>query len=47
MAKMTMVEAINLAMQQEMARDDSVIVLGEDVGVDEGVFRVTAAAARS
>ena len=41
MAKMTMVEALNLAMHQEMAQDDSVVVLGEDVGVDGGVFRVT------
>jgi pyruvate dehydrogenase E1 component beta subunit len=36
-----MVQALNLALHQEMARDDSVIVLGEDVGVDGGVFRVT------
>jgi len=36
-----MVQAINLALDEEMARDDSVIVLGEDVGVDGGVFRVT------
>jgi pyruvate dehydrogenase E1 component beta subunit len=42
MPKMTMVQAINLALMQEMSKDDSVIVLGEDVGVDEGVFRVTA-----
>jgi pyruvate dehydrogenase E1 component beta subunit len=41
MAKMTMVQAINLALRQEMEKDDSVIVLGEDVGVDGGVFRVT------
>ncbi len=41
MAKMTMVQALNLALQQEMAKDDSVIVLGEDVGLDGGVFRVT------
>jgi pyruvate dehydrogenase E1 component beta subunit len=41
MAKMTMVQAINHALHQEMERDDSVIVLGEDVGVDGGVFRVT------
>lgn len=41
MAKMTMVQAINHALHEEMARDDSVIVLGEDVGVDGGVFRVT------
>ncbi len=36
-----MVEALNLALKQEMARDKSVIVLGEDVGIDGGVFRVT------
>ena len=41
MAKMTMVQALNLALHQEMEKDDSVIVLGEDVGVDGGVFRVT------
>lgn len=41
MPRLTMIEALNLALHQEMARDDSVIVLGEDVGVDGGVFRVT------
>jgi pyruvate dehydrogenase E1 component beta subunit len=41
MAKMTMVQAINMALRQEMEKDDSVVVLGEDVGVDGGVFRVT------
>jgi pyruvate dehydrogenase E1 component beta subunit len=41
MAKMTMVQALNLALRQEMKKDDSVIVLGEDVGRDGGVFRVT------
>jgi len=41
MPKLTMVQAINLALRQEMAKDDSVIILGEDVGVDGGVFRVT------
>ena len=41
MAKMTMVQALNLALKQEMEKDDSVIVLGEDVGLDGGVFRVT------
>ncbi len=41
MAKMTMVQALNLALQQEMEKDDRVIVLGQDVGVDGGVFRVT------
>jgi pyruvate dehydrogenase E1 component beta subunit len=38
---MTMVQALNLALRQEMEKDDAVIVLGEDVGVDGGVFRVT------
>lgn len=41
MPKMTMVQALNLGLRQEMEKDDSVIVLGEDVGVDGGVFRVT------
>lgn len=41
MAKMNMVQAINHALKQEMEKDDSVIVLGEDVGPDGGVFRVT------
>ena len=41
MARMTMVEAINLAHFEEMRRDPRVIVLGEDVGVNGGVFRVT------
>lgn len=41
MAKMTMVQALNLALRQEMDKDDRIIVLGEDVGLDGGVFRVT------
>ncbi len=41
MTKMTMVQALNLALRQEMAKDDSIILLGEDVGRDGGVFRVT------
>ncbi len=41
MAKMTMVQALNLALHQEMEKDDRVVVLGEDVGLDGGVFRVT------
>ncbi len=41
MAKMTMVQALNLALRQEMEKDDRVIVLGEDIGKDGGVFRVT------
>jgi pyruvate dehydrogenase E1 component beta subunit len=38
---MTMVQALNLALRQEMEKDDSVILLGEDVGIDGGVFRVS------
>jgi pyruvate dehydrogenase E1 component beta subunit len=41
MSEMTMIQAINLALHQEMEQDDRVIALGEDVGVDGGVFRVT------
>ena len=41
MAQMNMVEAINLALQQEMEKDERVILLGEDIGLNGGVFRVT------
>lgn len=41
MPQMTMVQAINLAMKEAMREDENVIVLGQDVGQDEGVFRVT------
>lgn len=41
MPKLTMVQAINLGLDQEMVRDDTVLMLGEDVGQDGGVFRVT------
>jgi pyruvate dehydrogenase E1 component beta subunit len=39
---MTMVQAINQALTGEMARDDRIVVFGEDVGRDGGVFRATA-----
>ena len=41
MAKLNMVKALNLALLQEMERDEDVVIIGEDVGVDGGVFRVT------
>ena len=41
MAKLNMVQAINLALREEMEKDPSVVIMGEDVGVDGGVFRVT------
>ena len=39
--KLNMVQAINLALGQEMANDDSVVAIGQDIGVNGGVFRVT------
>ncbi|KAF1857023.1 hypothetical protein Lal_00015722 [Lupinus albus] len=36
-----MAKAINLALFEAMDRDPSVVVMGEDVGPDEGVFRIT------
>lgn len=41
MAKMNMVQALNSALMLEMESNKDVVVLGEDVGVDGGVFRVT------
>jgi len=41
MARLNMVQAVNLALSQEMSRDERVVLLGEDVGKDGGVFRVT------
>jgi pyruvate dehydrogenase E1 component beta subunit len=42
MPKLDLVEAINLTLNQEMAADDRIILLGEDIGANGGVFRVTA-----
>ncbi len=41
MTEITMVEAIRQAMDEELARDDRVFIIGEDVGVRGGVFRAT------
>jgi pyruvate dehydrogenase E1 component beta subunit len=41
MAEITLVEAINRALHDEMERDENVVVLGQDVGKDGGVFRST------
>lgn len=41
MANLTLVQAINLALTQEMEADSRVVCLGEDVGRNGGVFRVT------
>lgn len=42
MPEVNLVEAVNMAMAHEMARDPGVIVLGEDVAENGGVFRATA-----
>lgn len=41
MAKLTIVEAVKDALDCEMAKDERVVVLGEDVGLNGGVFRAT------
>ena len=42
MTEITMVQAVNDALREEMERDGDVVVLGEDVGINGGVFRCTA-----
>ena len=42
MAAITLIEAITQALAWELKHDESVIVLGEDVGINGGVFRATA-----
>jgi pyruvate/2-oxoglutarate/acetoin dehydrogenase E1 component len=42
MAVLTYLEAIRLAMLEEMEKDERVFILGEDVGIYGGAFRVTA-----
>lgn len=41
MPTLNMVQALNLALREEMQRDQDVVLLGEDVGKDGGVFRIT------
>ncbi|MEX2218791.1 MAG: alpha-ketoacid dehydrogenase subunit beta [Phycisphaerales bacterium] len=41
MANLTLVQAINTALAEEMERDERIVILGEDVGLNGGVFRVT------
>ena len=41
MAKINMVTALNKTLHASMAADDTVVIMGEDVGVNGGVFRVT------
>ena len=42
MPEATLVDAINLALARALADDPDVVVFGEDVGVNGGVFRATA-----
>jgi pyruvate dehydrogenase E1 component beta subunit len=42
MSNITLVEAVNLALARAMEEDENVVVLGEDVGLNGGVFRATA-----
>ncbi len=41
MAQLNMVKAINQALREAMLEDENVVQMGEDIGQDEGVFRVT------
>ncbi|MCM3512770.1 alpha-ketoacid dehydrogenase subunit beta [Carnobacterium inhibens] len=42
MAQLTMIQAITEALDQEMERDQDILIFGEDVGKNGGVFRATA-----
>jgi pyruvate/2-oxoglutarate/acetoin dehydrogenase E1 component len=42
MATMRYREALNLALREEMEADDNVFLMGEDIGVFQGAFKVTA-----
>jgi pyruvate dehydrogenase E1 component beta subunit len=39
--KLNMAQALNQALTQEMERDQTIVITGEDVGIDGGVFRIT------
>jgi 2-oxoisovalerate dehydrogenase E1 component beta subunit len=41
MQKVTYIEAITQALDEEMARDESVFMIGEDIGLYGGVFKAT------
>ena len=41
MTELSLVQAVNLALKRAMGDDQRVIVLGEDIGIDGGVFRAT------
>lgn len=41
MAMLTMAKALNLALREALQEDEKTIIIGQDVGYDEGVFRIT------
>ena len=41
MTKLSLVQAVNLALSEEMEKNPNVVLLGEDIGKDGGVFRAT------
>lgn len=41
MTKITLLEAVTQALAYELAHDDNVVLLGEDIGLNGGVFRAT------
>ncbi|MFQ5348227.1 MAG: alpha-ketoacid dehydrogenase subunit beta, partial [Rhodothalassiaceae bacterium] len=41
MAERNMIQAVNLALREALEADPSVVILGQDVGVDGGIFRAT------
>ena len=41
MTVLNVVQAVNHALREEMTRNDKVVILGEDVGINGGVFRAT------
>lgn len=42
MANVALVEAVTMALAHELERDESMVIMGEDVGINGGVFRATA-----
>lgn len=41
MAELTLLEAVRLALEEEMKRNENIVILGEDIGPNGGVFRAT------
>ena len=41
MAKITIVQAVNSALRNELSKDRKTVIMGEDIGVNGGVFRAT------